>query len=101
MYCVKNYPFIKEQTLDMVDRGAPAYANYKLRQDFSMSIIEIDRTPVRNTKEIRDYIPGMNLHNFRLLGGKAEMPDDDHPDKQPWNYIIGDGIKPIDTAHVK
>ena len=102
MYLMKSEPFIVEQSLDACDRGAMGYATYKIHSDFNRCLIEIDRTPVKAKKEIRDFIPGMNAHNFRLLGGKVEIPElDNHPDPCAWNYIIGDGVKPIDTFHIK
>jgi hypothetical protein len=52
--------------------------------------------------EERDFIPGMNAHNFRLMGGKVEIEKHPrHPDEQPWNYVIGDGVQPIDIQHIK
>ncbi len=102
MYLMHAEPFITEQTLDVADRGSPGYATYKIHSDFDRSIIEIDRTPVEAKKEIRNFFPGMNAHNFRLLGGEVEIPAlEGHPDQQPWNYVIGDGVYPIDTYHIK
>ena len=100
-YCYGMQPFICEQTLDVASRGAPGYASYKINSTFHDSIIEIDRRPIAGV-ETRPFIPGMNLHNFRLLGGKADTPEDDGlSDHKPWNYIIGDGIQRIDTYHDK
>jgi hypothetical protein len=94
--------FISEQTLDAAGRGCCGYATYKITADFNETNILIDRKPTKMRDEVRPYIPGMNLHNFRLLGGKAEVPKDDGlADHKPWNYIIGDGIQRIDTFHKK
>ena len=102
MYLLQSEPFITEQTLDVADRGSPGYTTYKIHSDFNRCLIEIDRTPVEAKKEIRNFIPGMNAHNFRLLGGKVDIPEiENHPDPKPWNYIIGDGVHAIDTLHVK
>lgn len=101
MYLWTGEPFIVEQSLDAADRGALGYANYTLYSDFRQSLIEIDRCPIIPRREIRYFIPGMNAHNFRLLGGEVEIPETNHPDNHPWNYIIGDGVKSIDTFHIK
>jgi SAM-dependent methyltransferase len=95
-------PFISEQTLDAAARGCCGYAHYKINADFDECNILIDRKPIKMDDEIRPFIPGMNLHNFRLLGGKVDVPEDDGlADYQPWNFIIGDGIHRIDTFHAK
>lgn len=102
MYMWKMEPFITEQTLDAAERGVCGYGTYKIRSDFEMSMIEIDRRPTLSAKEFRDFIPGMNAHNFRLLGGEVDIPEiENHPDPFAWNYILGDGIHAIDTFHDK
>lgn len=102
VYCNKMQPFITEQTLDAGIRGACGYGSYKLYCDNENSVIEIDRKPIVMENEVRDFIPGMNAHNFQLLGGKVDIPEDDGlSDYKPWNFIIGDGIHRIDTFHVK
>jgi hypothetical protein len=101
-YLYATAPFISEQTLDAPNRGAPGYATYKISSSFDECNILIDRRPIKMEEEVRPFIPGMNLHNFHLLGGKADVPEDDGlSDYKPWNYIIGDGIHRIDTFHVK
>lgn len=109
MYVVENKPFIKTQSLDALVRGAPTYAKYYLFWDFDEAKICIDRRDgyIGRPKdcppiELRDYIPGMNAHNFRILGGKVDFePSEDHPDPTPWNYVLSDSIRPIDTFHEK
>lgn len=101
-YIYRMTPFITEQSLDAAERGVCGYGAYKIFSDFNQSVIEIDRRPVLNIPEVRELIPGMNAHNFQLLGGEVEIPQDDGlSDHKPWNYIIGDGIKRIDTFHDK
>jgi SAM-dependent methyltransferase len=102
MYIMKSTPFLLEQSMDAASRGAPGYAKYSLHQDFAQAIIEIDRTPMNPVKEIRTFIPGINLHNFKLLGGQVEVPEaNGHPDYKPWNYVLSDGPYPIDYVHKK
>lgn len=102
-YLIENEPFIEEQSLDAADRGAPAYATYTIEADFEKSEITIDRQ--KRTVEKRGFIPGMNVHNFRLLGGGyphnrfliEEMEKyPNHRDWNPWNFVLGFGVKPID-----
>lgn len=103
LYLIENKPFIEEQSLDAPDRGAPGYATYEIEADFERSQITIDRQKRRIEK--RGFIPGMNVHNFRLLGGGypseefliGEMEKyPNHRDWNPWNFILGFGVKPID-----
>ncbi len=103
-YLIETDPVLTDQSIDRDVRGAQKYATYTITSDFDKCRISIDRSakfpdvPV----EERDFIPGMNAHNFRLMGGKVDIPEmPDHPDQQPWNYIIGDMVKPIDIQHVK
>ena len=104
LYLMKGSEFIHNQTLDRDERGAQDYATYTITSDFDKCRISIDRS-ARWPKvpiEERDFIPGMNAHNFMLMGGKVDIPEmPKHPDQKPWNYIIGDMVKPIDIQHVK
>ena len=101
-YLYRMEPFITEQSLDAAERGVCGYGSYKIFSDFNLSVIEIDRRPVLSKVETRKLIPGMNAHNFNLLGGKVDIPEDDGlSDYRPWNYIIGDGIQRIDVFHEK
>lgn len=110
VYLITGEPSISEQTLDARERKAPDYGTYKLTSDFDSCRIEIDRskrpTQLKTPVERRDFYPGMNLHNFRLLGGghpkdpwlEAQMQVE-HPDRYPWNFVIGHGVIPIDTIN--
>lgn len=109
LYLMRNHPFIEEQTLDAKERQAPTYGRYEITSDFERCTIRIDRTarpkPMPQPIEERDFVPGMNLHNFMLLGGgipKGKHIEkamwNRHPDNRPWNYIVGKGITPIDTV---
>ena len=104
MYVTRSEAFISEQSLDAPLRGAQGYATYKIWQDFDHCVIEIDRLPRSFIKEVRDYIPGINLHNFNMLNGTIlEVPETEgHPDDKPWNYVLSkDGPVPIDSEHKK
>ena len=105
MYLIEGEPLIEEQTLDASQRGAPTYGKYTIESDFDTCRITIDRSarPTPLPLEVRDFVPGMNLHNFRLLGGKvAFKPDPSHPDNHPWNYVLGrGGIIAIDRMNKK
>ncbi len=103
-YLIEDAPGISMQTLDRDERGAQRYATYKITSDFDSCKIKIDRSAKfpKVPLEYRDFIPGMNAHNFKLMGGDVELPDTpEHPDHKLWNYIVGDGIKPIDVEHIK
>lgn len=98
MYILENKPYLRRQSMDADRRKAPTNRTYNLpKWDFEDCKIEILRPST--TDERRDYIPGMNVHNFRMLRGKCTVPmDNDHPDPWPWNYILGDGLHPIDNT---
>ena len=99
LFILENTPFIAEQSLDAADRDAPGYTKFELEVDF-------DHAYFRKGVERRDFIPGMNLYNFMRLGGVWPSPEvveptleefSHLPDRQPWNFIVGKGIAPIDT----
>jgi hypothetical protein len=98
-FVLENSPFIAEQSLDAADRDAPGYSKFELEVDFNHSYF-------RKGVERRDFIPGMNLYNFMRLGGVWPSPEvveptleefSHLPDRQPWNFIVGKGITPIDV----
>lgn len=98
MYVIENKPYLKTQSIDAEHRKAPTNRTYNLPVwNFDECRIEILRPST--TDERRDYIPGMNAHNFRMLKGKVDVPiEEDHPDPWPWNYILGDGLHAIDNT---
>jgi hypothetical protein len=97
-FVLENAPYLEEQRLDAADGDAPGYNRYELEVDF-------DSVRFRKGVETRDFVPGMNLYNFIRLGGgwptneliELEVEQYKHlPDFQPWNFIVGKGITPID-----
>ena len=102
--------------MDAADRDAPGHTRFQLDVGFERAVFykgseeksgmtykgtEIVWTPV----ESRPFIPGMNLYNFMRLGGVWPSPEvveptleefSHLPDRQPWNFIVGKGITPID-----
>jgi hypothetical protein len=67
--------------------------------------VKTDATPEGTVNESRqEFVPGMNYHNFRILGGmwpNYEEIDEKiesiaHPDRTPWNFVVP-GPLPIDT----
>jgi len=100
-YVIENAPYLVEQSIDCADRDAPAYQRYRIETDFKRCEF------VKADGERRPFVPGMNLHNFRRLGGG--WPTEDliqksleefrgHPDFNPWNFIVGRGLTPIDAG---
>jgi len=101
-YILENEPYIFEQTMDAGDRGAPVYEGYDVRCTFDENFF-IKKSDQGNKE--REFVPGMNLYNFQRLGGAWPIDDDiekelekhkDHPDFHPWNFVVGNGITPID-----
>ena len=101
-YLLENDSYIFEQTLDAGDRGAPVYEGYDVRCDFDENVF-IKKSDQGDVE--REFVPGMNLYNFQRLGGiwpseeyiKEEIEKHkNHPDFQPWNFVVGNGITPID-----
>lgn len=105
MYCIEREPVLLEQTIDARFRDAPDYGRYRITSDFERATIQIRREGRPHLSEDRAFVPGMNAHNFLLLGGgypsekhiRAQM-NPAHPDNHPWNYILGFGVQPIDTV---
>lgn len=106
MYLIESEPSLTEQTIDARERDAPTYGRYRITSDFEHSKIRIHREGRPHLSEDRDFVPGMNAHNFALLGGgypsqvslNAEMAKHVHPDRHPWNFVLGFGVTPIDTV---
>lgn len=105
LYLIESEPELREQTIDARERDAPDYGSYRVTGDFARSSIRIHREGRPHLTEERPFVPGMNAHNFALLGGgypsekhiKSQMVAG-HPDNHAWNYILGFGVKPIDTV---
>ncbi len=105
-YILENEPYIWEQSIDSADRDAPIYSEYAVECDFDQSIFIKRSTDMKGnkTESRHEFVPGMNYHNFLILNGMWPNPPDidakialiDHPDKQPWNFVIP-GPLPIDT----
>jgi len=114
MYYHRNTPFLKKQRVDADLSGASMSGNYDIEADYNDKVITITRKlnkpdgQLVRTTERRAFIPGINLHNFRLLGGgwpKAGTVFDvlgdvgRIDDKEPWNYILdGKNLHAIDVA---
>jgi len=114
-YYKRNLPFIKKQRMDVDMSGASMTGTYDIESDFDKKIITIYRKlddlanfrKVR-TREMRHYIPGINLHNFKLLGGGWPIRGTELPvigdmskcdDNQPWNFILsGEALHAIDLG---
>ena len=105
-YILENEPYIWEQSIDAADRDAPIYSHYSVDCDFDKSEfikrdVDSDGKP---SESRRDFVAGMNYHNFLTLQGMWPNPPDvdakieviEHPDKHPWNFVIP-GPLPIDT----
>lgn len=100
VYVLENAPYLFEQSLDAADRDAPQYQDYRVRADFDESVF------LKGETDERPFVPGVNLWNFMSLGGiwpdqatierGCEPWRDTHPDFQPWNFVVGFGIQPID-----
>jgi hypothetical protein len=105
MYHIECDPSLFEQTVDARERDAPDYGQYRIESDFERSMIRIHREGRPHLSEFREFVPGMNAHNFVQLGGghptekhiRSKMIPG-HPDNHLWNYVLGFGVKPIDTV---
>ena len=105
-FVLENQPHLEEQSIDAADRDAPGYTNYHLRVDFDGAYFGKSQQQVPDEMtETRPFVPGMNLYNFIRLGGGwptnelIELEVEQYkglPDFQPWNFIVGRGITPID-----
>ena len=108
-YLIESDPVLIEQRLDAADADAPQHSRYFIDNDFDKSVITIKRAGAYTDNEVRDYVPGMNAWNFKLLGGghpsqsyiedEMEKTKEVHKDWKQWNYILGYGIKPIDEMY--
>lgn len=94
-------------------RHAPPMGKVLVAADFERAEISIAR-PKNGTTEARPFIPGINLWNFRLLGGcwpkdapglvKREVERLSGEglwmdDLRPWNFILAhDGVRAIDIG---
>lgn len=97
-FVLENEPYLVEQTLDAADRGAPGYYDFEIETSFESCELVKDgkRAP---------FVPGINLYSFQRLGGswpqgewisKELEKHRDHPDFAPWNFVLGQGLSPID-----
>lgn len=95
--------FLTRQTIDAEERGAPR-CRVTVDSDFRESTCRITHA---TGAEVRDYIPGMNLWNFKKLNGswptgikpmvKRACEGLTHDDLQPWNFILNrEGVTAID-----
>jgi len=109
-YILENEPSIFEQSMDSGDRDAPVYNEYHIECDFDKSLFKKWDISDQRYIEERDFIPGMNLWNFMRLDGmwpsqeiiqEATKEYQSHPDFHPWNFIVGNGIHPIDMDDSK
>jgi len=115
VYYNNHMPFIRKQRLDADLTGASLTGVYDLEADYSKKIITIyrkleDKSNDRyvRTRELRHFVPGINLHNFRLMGGgwpekgtEMEILGDMSlcDDNKPWNFILdGKQLHAIDLG---
>jgi len=115
IYYKTNLPFIRKQRLDADFSGASLTGNYDIEADYARKIITIyrkleDKTNDRyvRTREMRHFVPGINLHNFKLMGGgwpevgtEMEVMGDMSlcDDNQKWNFILdGQSLHAIDLG---
>lgn len=96
-------------------RDVPAMGDTAVDLTFETAEISIAR-PKAGTTEVRNFIPGMNLWNWKLFGGvwpkrgeveqqiyrelsRMDANDRFHDDLRPWNFIMTQGeIRAIDVG---
>lgn len=100
---------IDRQTLDAEDRGCPKKTRFHVERGYQAARFQDERG------EDRDFLPGLNLWNFRLLGGcwprdpaalvraevaRLETEGRWMDDLRPWNFILSGGrAQAIDLGH--
>ncbi len=100
---------LTQQTVDAGLRKAPPLREVRVASDFTHKTIEIKHGDISGVHERRDFIHGMNLWNWKLLGGvwpqavpfmveaAVKGMKDWHDDLMPWNFILdGACVRPID-----
>ena len=104
IYHNTHLPFLRKQRIDADLSGASLTGNYDIEADYDRKFITLyrkldDETNDRyvRTREMRNFIPGINLHNFRMMGGgwpeKGTEMDvvgnrDLCDDNVAWNFIL-------------
>lgn len=107
-----NPQHLIHQSVDASQRGAPPLRKVEVTSDWKRKFIYIQHGDVTGNVESREFIHGMNLWNFRQLGGTwphntekmlrdaVDRMDTWHDDLRPWNFIVdGLGVYAIDHGN--